>query len=478
MKKNAAIISGLLLLFSISCTNQNNDQRIEVIDKFLQGQADFYKFNGNVLIAEKGKIFYQRSFGLADFDNHLPLNDSSVFELASIGKQFTAMGILLLEKQGKLDLDDSLRKFYPDLPYHSITIHQMLTHTSGLPDYFDFMYNNWDLRKIAYNNDVIKIMVKEKPVIHFKPGTKWEYCNTGYVLLASIIEKVTGSTFDDFMDKNILKPLLMKQSLPSSPRLKDKRPENYAFGYIWSDSLNHFILPDSLPEYDWTYFPYGIKGDGSINSTSRDLLKWSRFLFENDLGLDTLVRKLMHPHVLCDSARVASYERYNGTSKLHYGYGVFIGENEFGDFIYHGGQWPGYMTEMFHYKNDDITIIVLSNNESAATPIRSTLSKIMVNRTIIYPENHLKIILDTSALDNFTGAYLLNHHKYEITREKDKLFLKYPFSETKIMLSPESDSKLFWPGFDFQFEINKEDKSQEKYYQILFGSRLEMHKIK
>lgn len=478
MKKNAAIISGLLLLLSISCTNQDHEQRIGSIDKFLQGQADFYKFNGDVLIAEKGNIIYQKSFGFSDYENQIPLNDSSLFELASISKQFTAMGILMLENKELLSLDDSLRKFFPELPYYNIKIHHLLTHTSGLPDYEELFMNKWDHRKIAFNDDVIYMLSTEKPAINFKPGEKWEYCNTAYALLASIIEKVTGLTFKDFMQKNIFTPLQMKHTRVYNTRRSGEILANYAYGYVYSDSLARYILPDSLPDYNYVYFLDGIQGDGIINSTTGDLLKWDRFLYENNLGFDTLVRKLMHPHVLCDSAKVASYERYNGTSTLHYGYGVFIGKNEFGDFIYHGGQWPGYMTEMFHYTNDDITIVVLSNNESTAIPIRSALSKIMANRTIIYPENHQEIILDTSALDNFTGTYLLNNHKYEITRDKDKLYLKYPFSETKRILSPESDSKLFWPGFDFQFEINKENKSQEKYYQILFGSRLEMHKIK
>jgi len=478
MKKNAAIISGLLLLLFISCTNQNNDQRIELINKFLHGQADYYNFNGNVLIAEKGNILFQKSFGFSDYDNQIPLNDSSLFELASIGKQFTAMGILMLENNELLSLDDSLRKFFPELPYYKIKIHHLLTHTSGLPDYGELLDYKWNHKEIAFNKDMISMLAKEKPATYFKPGEKWEYCNTGYALLASIIEKVTGLTFKDFMQKNIFTPLQMEHTRVYNTRRSGEILANYAYGYVYSDSLERYILPDSLPDYNYVSFLDGIQGDGVINSTTSDLFKWDRFLNEKNLGFDTLVRKLMHPHVLCDSARIASYERYNGTSKLHYGYGVFIGKNEFGDFIYHGGQWPGYKTEIFHYINDDIAIIVLSNNESNATPTRYALSNIMSNRTIMYPEKHLEISLDTSVLDNFTGTYLLNNHEYEISREKDKLFMKYPFSKIKIKLSPESDCKIFWPDFDFQFEISKEDKSQIKYFQILFGTRLEMQKIK
>src|SRR5690606_36419727 len=134
--------------------------RLVQIDEYLSGQSKYFKFNGNVLVAERGEIIYQKSFGLADFDSNRPLNDSSVFELASVSKQFTAMGILLLEQKGMLSLQDSLRKFFPELPYSGITIHQMLTHISGLPDYMDVMDEKWDRIRIAGNADIVTLLAQ------------------------------------------------------------------------------------------------------------------------------------------------------------------------------------------------------------------------------------------------------------------------------------------------------------------------------
>ncbi len=198
------LLFALSVVFLFSCDQGVLNKRIDLIDQYLQGQAEFFNFNGNVLIAEKGKVLYQKSFGLADYSTGQVLNDSSVFELASVSKQFTAMGILILKGQGKLDLTDTLRHFLPELPYSNITLHHMLTHTSGLPDYFEIMTSLWDQDKIAVNQDVIDLLVKEKPEIYFEPGTQWEYCNTAYLLLASIIERVSGMTFKDFMAMHIL----------------------------------------------------------------------------------------------------------------------------------------------------------------------------------------------------------------------------------------------------------------------------------
>jgi CubicO group peptidase (beta-lactamase class C family) len=195
MKYPTLILAGLLLY---GC--RPPDKRPDTIAAFLKSQAEHFNFNGTVLVAEGGKVIYQGSFGLADYYAGRPLNDSSLFELASVSKQFTATGILLLRERGRLSLTDSLRMFFPELPYSGITLHHLLTHTSGLPDYESLMESRWNRSRIAHNNDVIALMASEKPPVHFAPGTRWEYSNMGYLLLASIIEKVSGKSFAAFMN--------------------------------------------------------------------------------------------------------------------------------------------------------------------------------------------------------------------------------------------------------------------------------------
>lgn len=195
-----------------------------LIDSFMMAEVSVNHFNGNILVAKKENIIYQKAFGYRNYDTKESLDNNSVFELASISKQFTAMGILLLMEKRKLALSDSLRKFFPQLPYNNIPIQNLLTHTSGLPSYEDEMEmaDKWNPKKIASNNDVINFLAREKPSIHFKPGEKWEYSNTAFVLLTSIIEKVSGQTFKEYMEANIFKPLNMQHSRVYNTRRSTK----------------------------------------------------------------------------------------------------------------------------------------------------------------------------------------------------------------------------------------------------------------
>ena len=464
MKK---LIFSFTLLILLSCGKEKADERIYSIDKFMQGQVDFFKFNGNILVAEKGQMIYQKSFGVADFYTNQPLNDSSVFELASVSKQFTAMGILILKKQGKLNLSDSLRSYFPELPYSNITINNLLTHTSGLPDYEEAMKSKWNHKKIAFNIDVIGFLAKERPPVHFKPGVKWEYSNTAYAILASIIEKVSGMTFKDFMAKNVFEPLNMRHSRVYNARRSGETIKNYAYGFVWSDSLSKYVVPDSLPEYDFVYYLDGIQGDGTINSTTRDLLKWDRGIASQTLLGESTSKEFLFPHILCDTVL-----------NVYYGYGVFVGKNQFGNYVHHAGGWPGYGTNLARYIDVDKTIIVLSNNQSASTAIQGTIANILFNQTIEYPYKHTPIKLDTTLLDLFTGTYSVKNSKFDIIRERDSLFQVFT-SGTRRTFLPESNSMIFSNDeFDIQFEIVKDTDNKLKYHRILYGVRDEMVKLK
>ena len=208
-----------LCILLLGCDQEEKtNAAVQQLDEYLSGMQKHFRFNGNVLVAEKGNIVLQRSYGYANYDDQRSLNDSSVFELASVSKQFTATGILLLKDRGQLQLSDSLRKYFPELPYHGITIQHMLTHTSGLPDYFWPLVEKWDRKKIAFNEDVIAFLAKEKMPLQFEPGKKWEYSNTAYMILASIIEKVSGQSFADFMAKNIFRHAMRNEKHKSRQR--------------------------------------------------------------------------------------------------------------------------------------------------------------------------------------------------------------------------------------------------------------------
>ncbi len=433
----------LLIIFSSVAVFAQKNYPV-LLDNFMQSQVVENNFNGNVLITREGKIMYQKSFGYADFDTKRLLNDSSVFELASVSKQFTAMGILLLAQQGKLKLSDTLRKFFPQLPYYNITIKNLLVHTSGLPAYDDEMALKWDHKKIAFNKDVINFLATEKPAIHFLPGKKWEYSNTAYVLLASIIEKLSGQTFKDYMAENIFTPLGMTHSRIYNTRrsLKDTIP-NYAYGYVYSDSLKKYVLPDSIPEFDEVYYLDGVEGDGIVNSTTGDLLKWENALKAHSLLNEKLQTEMISPQSVADTIL-----------KKYYGYGVFVGRDGNGSYISHLGGWPGYITSLVHYDPGDVTIILLCNNETVGASlefvISTGLAEIMFDKpaaTSIYKE----IKINPPLLKRYVGKYQ-SAHPFELIQKNGKLFQREN-GITDMELKPISDTTFFYPDGNRRIEF-------------------------
>src|SRR5438552_9365692 len=155
----------VLLFFPFSVSAQND--YTQKLRQFMTGERDYFRFNGNVMVIKQGKVIYKQTLGYADYSSKRPLNDSSAFELASVSKQFTAMGIMICKEKGLLSYDDNIKKFFPDLPYDKITVRNLLTHTSGLPSYEDQFEKNWDHKKIAFNKDIIEMLQKLHDTLFF-----------------------------------------------------------------------------------------------------------------------------------------------------------------------------------------------------------------------------------------------------------------------------------------------------------------------
>ncbi len=336
------------LSISTSIKSQTLAKNFDLLFNYLKHQNNF---NGNVLIAEHGKIVYKKSFGYSNFETKKLLNDKSMFEIASLSKQFTAIGILMLMEQGKLDLSDKLQKYFPSLPYENVTIKNLLTHTSGLPDFMSLFDKHWDKSKIASNADVITLLSEHNPPKLFNAGEQYEYSNTGYVLLGSIIEKVSGEAFGSFMKKNIFAPLKMKRTAVYHRRMStDKIRSNYAIGYAFNKNLSQPVLPDSLNEWRFVFYLDGVFGDGSISSSTADLLKWDRALYDNKLIKQVTLKEAYTPYKLVDE------------SLSNYGYGWELGFNSTtGKYVFHAGHWPGYGAYINRFIDKDKTIIVLRN---------------------------------------------------------------------------------------------------------------------
>lgn len=445
----------IILLSLIFIVNFSIAQKNQKLDSLFKKLVENKEFNGNVLISEKGKIIYKNSFGYANEMTKEKLNENSIFELASVSKQFTAFAIVILKEKGKLNYEDKIGKFIPELDfYKNITIKNLLNHTSGLPDYMSLLDSllideTWnDKTKIATNKDIINVFSTNKPPLMFEPNEKWEYSNTGYALLASIIEKASGKTYAEFLKKEIFEPLKMNSTFVYTRRAKPRNVENYAFGYVYSDSLKTNQLPDEVKNLDlYVYTLDGIVGDGTVNSTIIDLLKWDRALYSNKIISKKSLEEIFETSFL------------NNKTIIKYGFGWFIENIEpFGKIENHSGSWPGYITFIERHVDHDKTIILLQNNENKNTKI--PMKEI---RNILYEIKPL--VLNKEYLQSLSGEYKTESGTVKkILYENGKLLIPF-IEEDKFELEPINQTLFKVVGFqpEVQYEFIVENGIVKKY---------------
>lgn len=363
----------LIVLWSVAgvffCTKSIAQPRVtkaQKIDKLMHEVYQKGVFNGSVLVAEKGKIIYQKSFGYANAETKEKLVKEAVFNIGSVSKTFTAMAITMLKQKGKLSYDDPVQKYWPKLAYAGITLRHLLSHTSGLPEYMKFFKKLWkDKSKIATNRDVLNILVKDKPKATHKPGERWKYCNTGYVLLALVVEKVSGVNFPEFLQQNIFKPLQMNHTTVNT-RYLNQKITNLARGHVFDVNKRQLTLPKGA-QYAEDHCLEGTYGDGGVYSTSTDLFRWDQALYTSRLVPQKALAEAFTPFT------------FNNGKKSNYGLGWFSAASpKVGKIVYHNGLWTGYRTRFFRYVDKDKTIIVTGNAHLHYVPvIRQTLARIV-----------------------------------------------------------------------------------------------------
>jgi CubicO group peptidase (beta-lactamase class C family) len=319
---------------------KNADKKIDEVMKELHRTRGF---NGNVLVAKKGKIIYENAIGWADYLHRDSLKLSSQFELASVTKTMTSTAILMLLERGKLTLDDDVKKFFPDFPYDGVTIRLLLTHRSGMMNYvyfIDDIYRSQHLnqRKGLTNADAMKMIAEYKPRPFNVPNKRFLYNNSNFMVLGAIIEKVSGMSYADFMKQNVFAPASMTHTHVYSKAVYDKIPV---------DVVGH-------DRGQWKYsvaqnFLDGPVGDKGIYSTVADL-----FLFDRALRAG----RLLKPATL-DSAYVPRNPMLHGHFSYGYGWRTFTAPGQ--QVIYHTGWWHGFRHIYLRDMKNDITIVLLSN---------------------------------------------------------------------------------------------------------------------
>jgi len=370
---SARLFISLVLLISFSSCNQPIKPINDSENKYEQFFLELHKrgqFNGNALIFEKGEIAFQGSFGIRSINPIDSLDINSVFRLGSISKTFTAAAIMILKEQGKLNFDQDIRDFIPDIPYNVLTIRHLLNHTSGLPDYPNLMDTYWKpemdfenpAKAVSGNEDAIKMLIEKKPPLHFKPIEKWEYSNTGYMLLATIVSRASQIPFESFLDQHIFKPAGMSStSVYKYVDGNDENMPNRVFGFNEG-------LAGKYTSTDYHYLN-NTKGDGGVYSTLGDLLKWDRILHTN---------KILSEEIINEAFTTATL---NNGKQTPYGFGWFVEKSLTGQkVVQHSGGWVGFLTFFHREIEENNCIILLTNNNSSYFNIISEITNIMHNK--------------------------------------------------------------------------------------------------
>ena len=311
------------------------------LDSTFQRFNKRHDFHGSVLVAQGGKVIFKQHYGYSNFKEKTKIDDNSVFQLASVSKQFTAAAVLILKDRGQLDLDDKVTAFYPEFPYTEVTVRHLLNHTSGLPKYFWLAEHKWDKEHAPSNAEMMDLLSKEKLNPFFRPGANFDYSNTGYFVLSAIVEKVSGQSFADFVDHEIFKPLNMRQSFVYSFG-QDSIRDGQLSGYRLYRRRWHAAIPGTVND--------AVVGDKNIYSTTEDMLKWVEGLNSGRLISEESLEEMY-------TKGMTKYNR-----KVPYGFGFRIKEDADQKVIYHNGRWNGFSTSLMQYPDEDLVVITLEHS--------------------------------------------------------------------------------------------------------------------
>lgn len=404
MKNFKGVLFIIFLTAKFFVANAQVDSVPQKLDEYLLAANKVNRFNGNALIAQKGKMLLQKSYDYKNFATHV-LNDSNtIFQIGSITKQFTAAVILKLQEERKLSVNDKLDTYFPQFKYaREITIENLLTHASGIYNYT----NDIDAGDSAIAcNPVDKqlaldIMFKHK--LDFKPGTQFRYDNSGYYLLGLIIEKVTGKPYEQNVRDIIFKPLQMNHSLFD---FKHSSDTNIATGY---QKLNDSIQKVASA---WRWDSTVSYAAGGVWSTTGDMYKWAQAIANKKILSANSWKAMLTPHL------------------DKYGYGVYI-DSLFGKrSIAHGGGLPGFIAYLNYYPDEDVTIILLNNQgwfDETLNPVNADLSAIIFHKPYELMRRHTGMKLPDEVLKKYVGQYDFDkkHHVY-ITLENNQLQIEAP----------------------------------------------------
>lgn len=315
---------------------------MELVSERMEKILKKHRFNGSIVISFKGYPIYSNAVGLADFTRRDSLTPQAPFQLASVSKSFTAMAVMILKERGLLHFDDTLQRHIPEFPYKNITIRHLLNHTSGLPNYMYLADKYWPKELEMSNEDMLEMLIRRKQPLYFRPGSRFDYSNTGYAILALLVERKTLMPFGDFARKNIFEPLGMYHTFTYDPGLLD--------------TVSILVKGYRYPARRGNEYPYdpvnNVLGDKSIYSTAEDLALYDR--------------AWVSPVLVTDSTLKEAYTKplLKNNREVNYGFGWRFKEVAGREVVFHNGLWHGFTSTITRFVESDLTVIVLTNTSS------------------------------------------------------------------------------------------------------------------
>jgi CubicO group peptidase (beta-lactamase class C family) len=366
-------------------------------------------------VARNAKIVYEKGYGLANIEEDVAITPRSVFDIGSTSKQFTASSILLLEKQGKLSVNDDVRKYIPELPDygHKITILHLLNHTSGLRDYLAlFELAGVNIDSVTTDEDALAIIARQKS-LNFDPGTQWLYSNSGFFLLSIIVKRVSGKSLPEFAAENIFSPLEMKATAYRDDHTRIV--PNRALAYDPKEKGGGFSL-------DISYFEQ--TGDGAVHTSVEDLLKWDENFYSAKVGGPAFLAELQEPGKLNDG------------KSLDYAKGLSVHNYRGLPVVEHGGSWGGYRAQLLRFPEQHFSVVCLCNLANTNPENRAEkVADIFLASEMKQPKGAPKeretqakketVPVSTDVLASFGGDYSSDELfvTYTLAVENEKLFV-------------------------------------------------------
>jgi len=429
---------GLPFLLAGVALAQDASRMEQVVDSYVSAKT----FMGSVLVARGDEVLLSKGYGSASLEWNIPNSPTTEFRLGSVTKQFTAASILLPEERGKLKTDDPVKKFVPDAPaaWDKITIFHLLTHTSGIPNFTSFPdYQSQE--PFPATPEKLVARFRDKP-LDFQPGEKWSYSNSGYVLLGYVLEKVSGESYEKFVQENIFGPLGMKDSgYDSNAAIIPRR----ASGYVRSRNgpLNAGFIHMSIPF-----------SAGALYSTTEDLLRWEQGLFGGKVLSAASLTKMTTPFK-DDYACGLSVHTVNGHKVID-----------------HGGGIEGFNTFLAYYPEDKLTVVALGNlNGDAPGQIVTRLAAIAHGEKVGLPSERKEITVAPKILEQYVGTYELAPKMNMMITVDGGQLISQVSGQGKVPLFAESETTFFPKVVDAEIEFGKDDKGAVTYLVLHQGGR-------